>query len=128
MSLCVGIAVGGDFLSAVVTGSDTLSSSPIRVSVPALIVITPRGVLVGAQAERFAASEVGAVFRDFGGRVGDPVPLIGSDGSARLGADLVAMTIGGILREQVARAGLAHLAIAHPAAGDPTRCRCCIPR
>jgi Hsp70 protein len=74
---------------------------------------------VGAQAERFAASGVGAVFRDFTGRVGDPVPVVGGDGSARLGADLVAMTIGGVLRCCVAGSDLAHLAIAHPSGWGP---------
>jgi molecular chaperone DnaK (HSP70) len=77
-------------------------------------VITPRGVAIGGQAEQFAASGIGAVFRDFTGRVGDPVPVVGSDGSIRLGADLVAMTIGAILRGFAAGSTIAQLAIAHP--------------
>jgi hypothetical protein len=59
------------------------------------------------------------MFRDFIGRVGDPVPVVGSDGSARLGADLVAMTIGGVPRGCAAGSDLAHLAIAHPISWGP---------
>lgn len=87
---------------------------------PALLVITPGvGSLVGSQAERFAASGSGAVFRDFADRVGDPVPVVGSDGSSRLGADLMAMTIGGVLRGHAAGSKLAHVAIAHPTDWGP---------
>ncbi|MGH3780308.1 MAG: Hsp70 family protein [Pseudonocardiaceae bacterium] len=115
MSRCVGIAVGGDSVGAVVAGADRVVSSCDQVSVPAVLVLAPEvGALVGAQAERFAASGSGAVFRDFTGRVGDPIPVVGSDGSARLGADLVAMTIGGVLRGCAASSDLAHLTIAHP--------------
>ena len=121
--------MGRDSVGAVVTGADTPLSPSDRVSVPAALVIAPGvGALVGAQAERFTASGSGAVFRDFIGRVGDPVPVVGSDGSARLGADLVAMTIGGVLRGCAAGSDLAHLAIAHPSAGDHTKRRCCVPR
>jgi molecular chaperone DnaK (HSP70) len=120
MSLCVGVALGGDSISAIVTGEDTRVSSAVRVSAPALLVIAPGvGALVGPQAERCAASGGGAVFRDFADRVGDPVPVVGSDGSSRLGADLVAMTIGGVLREHAAGSELAHLAIAHPSNWRP---------
>ncbi|MGH3672219.1 MAG: Hsp70 family protein, partial [Pseudonocardiaceae bacterium] len=52
-------------------------------------------------------------------RVGDPVPVVGSDGSARLGADLVAMTIGSTLRGYPTGRDLAHLTIAHPAGWGP---------
>ncbi len=119
MSLCVGVAMGGGSVSAVVASADTLGSTSHRVSVPAVLMITPRGVAVGAQAEQFAASGVGAVFRDFTGRVGDPVPVVGSDGSIRLGADLVAMTIGAILRDCAAGSSIAQLAIAHPSGWGP---------
>ncbi|HKS52672.1 MAG TPA: Hsp70 family protein [Pseudonocardiaceae bacterium] len=89
-------------------------------SVPPVLVIAPEmGALVGNQAERFATAGVGAVFRDFFGRVGDPVPVVGSDGSARLGADLVAMTIGGVLRCCTTRSDLAQLVIAHPSDWGP---------
>jgi hypothetical protein len=102
-----------------VAGADTLGATSHRVSVPAVLVITPRGVAVGTQAEQFAASGVGAVFRDFTTRVGDPVPVVGSDGSARLGADLVAMTIGGILRGCAVGSTVGQLAIAHPSGWGP---------
>jgi hypothetical protein len=120
MNHCVGIVLGGDSVSAVVAGTDSVVSTSDQISVPAVLVIAPGArAVVGAQAERSAAAGVGAVFRDFTGRVGDPVPLVGSDGSARLGADLVAMTIGGVLRGCAPRSGLAHLAIAHPTGWGP---------
>jgi hypothetical protein len=56
------------------------------------------------------------VYRDVIGRVGDPVPVIGSDGTARLGADLVALTVAGLLAHVACGSAPAHLAIAHPAA------------
>jgi molecular chaperone DnaK (HSP70) len=119
MSLSVGVALDGDSASAVVASPGTLGSTSHRVSVPAVLVITPRGVAVGAQAEQFAASGVGAVFRDFTSRVGDPVPVVGSDGSVRLAADLEAMTIGAILRGCAAGSTIAQLAIAHPSGWGP---------
>jgi molecular chaperone DnaK (HSP70) len=120
MGLCVGVALGAASVSAVVAGEDARVSTAERVSVPALLVIDPKaGALAGLQAERFAASGAGAVFRDFADRVGDPVPVVGSDGSSRLGADLVAMTIGAVLREHAAGSDFAHLAIAHPSDWGP---------
>ena len=120
MRRCVGIALGGNSIGAVATGADILASRSDRMSVPPVLVIAPEmGALVGTQAERFATAGVGAVFRDFFGRLGDPVPVVGSDGSARLGADLVAMTIGGVLRRCAARADLAQLVIAHPSEWGP---------
>jgi molecular chaperone DnaK (HSP70) len=120
MSLCVGIALDAGSVSAVVASEDARASTAGRISVPALLVIDPEvGALVGLQAERFAASGAGAVFRDFADRVGDPVPVVSSDGSSRLGADLVAMTIGTIVREHAAGSDLAHLAIAHPSDWGP---------
>jgi molecular chaperone DnaK (HSP70) len=120
MRRCVGIALGGNSISAVATGADILASRSDRMSVPPVLVIAPEmGALVGAQAERFATAGVGAVFRDFFGRVGDPVPVVGSDGSARLGADLVAMTVGGVLRRCAAPSDLTQLVIAHPSEWGP---------
>ena len=120
MRRCVGIALGGNSIGAVATGADIRASRSDRMSVPPVLVIAPEmGALVGNQAERFATAGVGAVFRDFFGRVGDPVPVVGSDGSARLGADLVAMTIGGVLRCCTARSDLAQLVIAHPSDWGP---------
>jgi hypothetical protein len=114
MRRCVGVELGGHSIGAVVTSVDTPGSPADRMSVPSVVVTAPgMGTLVGAQAEQFAASGVGGVFRDFYGRVGDPVPVIGSDGSARLGADLVAMAVGGLLR-RTAGSDVAQLVIAHP--------------
>ncbi|MGH3671891.1 MAG: hypothetical protein ACRDSH_14870, partial [Pseudonocardiaceae bacterium] len=120
MSRCVGITVGRDSVSAVLAGPGPLVSADNRVSVPAVLVVAPQvGALVGVHAERFVARGLGGVFRDFTGRVGDPVPVVGSDGSARLGADLVAMTIGSILRGYPTGRDLAHLTIAHTAGWGP---------
>jgi molecular chaperone DnaK (HSP70) len=120
MRRCVGIELGGHSIDAVVTSVDAPGSPADRMSMPPVLV-TARGMgtLVGADAEQFAASGVGAVFRDFCGRVGDPVPVIGSDGSARLGADLVAMTVGGLLRQCTAGSDAAQLVIAHPSGWGP---------
>lgn len=120
MRRCVGVELAEHSIRAVVSSPDSPGSLPVRISVPAVLGIAPgMGTLVGAQAEQLAASGAGAVFRDFYGRVGDPVPVVGSDGSARLGADLVAMTIGGLLRRCAARCDLAQLVVAHPSGWGP---------
>ena len=120
MRRCVGIGLSEHSIRAVVTGADMSGWSADRMSVSPVLVVAPgMGALVGAQAERFAASGGGAVFRDFLGRVGDPVPVVGSDGSARLGADLVAMTIGSLLPRGSARRDLAQLVIAHSSGWGP---------
>lgn len=120
MGHCMGIGLSGHSIRAVVTDTDTSGGSSDRMSVPAVLVVAPgMGALVGARAEQFAASGLGGVFRDFFGRVGDPVPVVGSDGSARLATDLVAMTIGGLLRRGAAHRDLAQLVIAHPSDWGP---------
>lgn len=120
MGRCAGIGLNGHSIRAVVTGADTSGWSSDRMSVPPVLVVAPgMGALVGAQAEQFASSGLGAVFRDFFGRVGDPVPVVSSDGSARLATDLVAMTIGGLLRRAAAHRDLAQLVIAHPSDWGP---------
>jgi Hsp70 protein len=119
MSLCAGVAVSEDFVSVVIADADMLSSPLAQVCVPPVLVITPQGVAVGAHAERLAASGTGAVFHEFTNRVGDPVPIVGSDGTPRLGADLVAMTIGSIIRGRARRSDLGHLTIAHPSGWGP---------
>lgn len=116
MGRCVGVALGTHSIGAVTAGP----GSSDQMSVPPVLVIAPgMGALVGAQAAQLAATGAGAVFRDFFGRVGDPVPVVGSDGSARLGADLVAMTIGGLLRRGAVRSDVAQLVIAHPSGWGP---------
>lgn len=120
MRRCVGIGLSEHSIRAVLTGADMSGWSADRMSVSPVLVVAPgMGALVGAQAERFAASGGGVVFRDFLGRVGDPVPVVGSDGSARLGADLVAMTIGSLLPRGLAHRDLAQLVIAHPSGWGP---------
>lgn len=120
MGRYVGIGLSGHSIRAVVTGADTSGWSSDRRSVSPVLVVAPgMGALVGAQAEQFASSGVGAAFRDFFDRVGDPVPVVASDGSARLATDLVAMTIGSLLRRGAAHRDLAQLVIAHPRAWGP---------
>ena len=120
MGRCAGIGLSGHSIRAVVTGADTSGWSSDRMSVPPVLVVAPgMSALIGAQAEQFASSGAGAVFRDFFGRVGDPVPVVGSDGTARLATDLVAMTIGGLLRRGAVHRDLAQLVIAHPGHWGP---------
>ncbi len=120
MRCCIGVELGGHSIGAVMTSLDTPGPPAARMSVPPVLVTAPgMGTLMGAQAEQFIASGVGAVFRDFCGRVGDPVPVIGSDGSARLGADLVAMTVGGLLRRCAGGSDVTQLVIAHPGGWGP---------
>ncbi|MDT7560549.1 MAG: hypothetical protein QOI68_5019, partial [Pseudonocardiales bacterium] len=106
MTLSVGIALASDLVRAVTPGG-----APDRFAVPPVVRVPRSGRPVVGAGE--PADGVGAVYRDFTGRVGDPVPVIGSDGTARLGADLVALTVAGLLAHGSAPA---HLAIAHPAA------------
>jgi len=109
MTLSAGIALGDDSLRAVALGR---AGGPDRLSVPpALWRSRSGGLVVGAD-----PAGAGAVYRDFADRVGDPVPVIGSDGTARFGADLVALTAAGLLHR--ATQGLApdQLVITYPAA------------
>ncbi|NMI01823.1 Hsp70 family protein [Pseudonocardia acidicola] len=74
--------------------------------------------VLGITAERLAAVRPGGLFHDFTRRVGDPVPVIGRDGSTCSGAELVAIAVACIVRERAA-GGRAHVTIAHPSAwGD----------
>jgi hypothetical protein len=87
MERSIGIAIGDNSIEAGWAGA---AYRPV--SAPARIVVA------------------GAEFADFTDRVGDPVPLIGSDGTARLGADLVAVAVARL------SAGSDRMSIAHPAA------------
>lgn len=63
MRRCVGVELGGYSIGAVMTSADKPDSPLDRMSVPPVLVTAPgMGALVGAQAEQFAASGVGAVF------------------------------------------------------------------
>jgi Hsp70 protein len=116
----IGVELGGHSIGAVVTSADTPGTASDLIFVPPVLAVVPgMGTRLGAQAEQFAAAGVGAVFRDYFGRVGDPVPVVGSDGSARLGADLVAMTIGAVLRRCAGQSDIAQLVIAHPSGWGP---------
>jgi hypothetical protein len=109
MTLSVGIALASDLVRAVTPGG-----APDRFAAPPVVRVPRSGRPVVGAGE--PADGVGAVYRDFTGRVGDPVPVIGSDGTARLGADLVALTVAGLLAHVAHGSAPAHLAIAHPAA------------
>ncbi|HTF47951.1 MAG TPA: hypothetical protein VK735_10915, partial [Pseudonocardia sp.] len=108
MTLCAGIALGDDALRAVVLGPGGVE----QLSVPhALWRSRSGGLVVGGD-----PAGIGAVYRDFADRVGDPVPVIGADGTPRFGADLVALAAAGLLHH--ATRGLApdRLVITYPAA------------
>ncbi|HEX4246644.1 MAG TPA: Hsp70 family protein [Pseudonocardia sp.] len=107
MTLSVGIALAADLVRAV-----TLGAAEDRVAVAPAVRVPPAGRPVVGDATRYAG---GALYRDYGDRVGDPVPVVGSDGTARLGADLVALTVAGLLAHAAQGTSPAHLAIAHPA-------------
>jgi hypothetical protein len=87
MERSIGIAIGDNSIEA--AWADAVARP---VSAPARIVVG------------------GAEFTDFTDRVGDPVPLIGTDGTARLGADLVAVALARL------SAGTDRMIVAHPAA------------
>jgi len=108
MTHCAGIALGDDALRAVVLGPGGVE----QLSVPhALWRSRSGGLVVGGD-----PAGTGAVYRDFADRVGDPVPVIGADGTPRFGADLVALAAAGLLHH--ATRGLApdRLVITYPAA------------
>jgi len=107
MTPSVGIALAADLVRAV-----TLDGTEDRVAVAPVVQVPPAGRPVVGGATRQGG---GGVYRDFTDRVGDPVPVIGSDGTARLGADLVALTVAGLLAHATQGAPPAHLVIAHPA-------------
>jgi hypothetical protein len=96
MNTAVGIAIGTDTIE---------SSTPNRPGAGADSVLS---VWPDGRAQLGAIAEAG-VYREFVDRVGDPVPVIATDGSARLGADLVALAIGELA------VGASHLTLAYPA-------------
>jgi molecular chaperone DnaK len=97
-----GIAIGSCSVSG---ASSDRSLAPL--CAPARLTVTPSGtVRLGAR------TEPGTVFVDFTGRVGDPVPLVGTDGTARFGADLTALAVAALARYL----GATELVVAHPAA------------
>jgi hypothetical protein len=106
-----GIGIDADGLTVVPAGE----GGPV--SVPPLLVVGPGGApVVGWEAERLAAAGVGVAYRDMTSRVGDPVPVVGSDGSARSGAALTASAVAALLRMVAADAQPGHTVLAHPAA------------
>jgi molecular chaperone DnaK (HSP70) len=93
MNGSIGIAIGTDSVTATVIGAQQAA-----VSAPAQLALTPTGArLIYSEAQRSAWAATAPVYRNFLGRIGDPVPVIGTNGEARLGADLVATTIATIL-------------------------------
>jgi hypothetical protein len=106
MSRFTGVAIDGDAFDAMLDGRP--------VSVPAVLCESVDGRVRFGPAQAVGEQE----FRDFAGRVGDPVPVIGSAGGGRLGADLVAEAVGRLARE----AGEpADLVVAYPASWDGHR-------
>jgi hypothetical protein len=112
MTLSVGIELTAGSLRAVPLGGP--ADGPARLAVPPALVVRPSGRLViGAVGQ--VSTGGGELYRDFGDRVGDPVPVIGSEGGARFGADLAALTISGLLWQVTRGARANQLVIAHPA-------------
>jgi hypothetical protein len=116
-----GISIDDDGVT-LVNAPETPGAGPTEVAfAPALLVLDACGhPVAGHRARRLAAAGTGAAFADFTLRVGDPVPVIGSDGSAQGAADLVALTISCLLRDQASPVGPGqHLTIAHPSGWGP---------
>jgi hypothetical protein len=118
-----GISIDDDGVTLVIAPEDPATGKPEIAFAPALLVLTPSGPpITGRRARRLAASGVGAAFSDFCARVGDPVPVVGSDGSARWAADLVALTIRCLIRDLGSPQDPGqHLTIAFPATWEPYR-------
>jgi hypothetical protein len=88
----VGLAIDADGVAR----SDATSTFAVA---PLLAVVGPGAVGVGAEAAYLAAG--GAVtYSDFTDRVGDPVPVVGSDGRGVAGAELTAAVIGRLLGDR----------------------------
>lgn len=116
-----GISIDDDGVTLVIA-SEAPGAGPSEVAfAPALLVLGTDGhAVAGRRAQRLAAAGTGAAFADFTLRVGDPVPVVGSDGSARNAADLVALTISCLLRDQASPQGPdQHLTVAHPGDWGP---------
>jgi actin-like ATPase involved in cell morphogenesis len=93
MNGSIGVAIGSDSVTATAVGDHRAP-----VSVPATLAFTPTGArLINTPTGWAGSAGTGAVYQHFLDRVGDPVPVIGSTGEARLGADLVATTIASIV-------------------------------
>ncbi|ODU04991.1 MAG: hypothetical protein ABS81_08740 [Pseudonocardia sp. SCN 72-86] len=95
------MAVDADAISVAAYGG------PVRTA-GAVLHLDPAGPVVGGPAE--ATPHDAAVFADFTGRVGDPVPVVGADGSARQAADLLALAVHAL----AGPGGVAHMTVAHP--------------
>lgn len=111
-----GISIDDDGVTLVIASESTGAGGTEVAFAPALLVLGSDGhPVAGRRARRLAAAGTGAAFADYTLRVGDPVPVIASDGSARGAADLVALTITCLLRDQATPQGPdQHLTIAHP--------------
>lgn len=100
MRRCVGAELGGNSISGVVTSAYTPDSPPDRMSVPPVLVTAQGGtrwwVLRPSSSPQQTSAGCSVTST---GVSAIPVPVVGSDGSARLEADLVAMMIGGLLRQ-----------------------------
>ena len=106
MNGSIGVAISSDSLTATAVGDHRAP-----VSVPATLALTPKGArLINTPTAWPGSAGTGAVYQHFLDRVGDPVPVIGTTGEARLGADLVATAIANI-----AGPGPDQVTIAHPA-------------
>jgi hypothetical protein len=115
MTRHAGISIDDDGITLVVTTPNRGASHSESWRAPATLVILPGGqVTVGEGG--LADPGVGAVFSGFTSRVGDPVPVVGTDGSGRTGAELLALCIVGLVRKV---GGAQHISVAVPPGWSP---------
>jgi hypothetical protein len=113
MTVSVGVEVAADSIRAVVRGRGSRGFLD-RLRVPAAVTVTAAGQPLLESVHPGPAARAGA-YRDFVERVGDPVPLIGTDGVPRLGADLVALTVAAVVWQATRGVEPDTLVITHPA-------------
>jgi len=102
----MGIGVGSNsFVCAIGNRPETLRTPAVLYSAP------DSSPILGPLAAEAAKADSGTVFRDFTGRVGDPVPIV-ADGVGRTGADLVATAVECLVSDRAG--GHAEVAVAYP--------------
>jgi hypothetical protein len=113
MTVSVGVEVAADSIRAVVRGRGSQGQGD-RLRVPVSVAVTAAGEPLLESIHPGPAARAGA-YRDFVERVGDPVPVIGTDGVPRLGADLLALTVAAVVWRATLGVEPDTLVIAHPA-------------
>ena len=114
MTVSVGVEVAADSIRAVVRGRGPRGHGD-RLRVPVSVAVTAAGEPLLESVHPGPAARAG-MYRDFVERVGDPVPVIGTDGVPRLGADLLALTVAAVVWQVTHGVEPDTLVITHPAA------------